>query len=170
MKPCPLYIQEQLKITKFYVYNIHVNYFYGLQGHPYDCFTKVLVYMYIIHCICLCDIHIVYLVKKLRHYMGQSINGHDDCFSKVLVYVYIIHCICLCDIHIVYLVKKLRHYRGQSINGHGTCKRTCASYNRPAGWIQFRENAVVAKIHYKIDTRTVNKRDKWKTMYIIKST
>ena len=128
MKPCPLYIQKQLKITKFYVYNIHVNYFYGLQGHPYDCFSKVLVYMYIIHCICLCDIHIVYLVKKLRH------------------------------------------YRGQSINGHGTCKRTCVSYNRPAGWIQFRENAVVAKIHYKIDTRTVNKRDKWKTMYIIKST
>ena len=63
-----LYIQKQLKITKFNVY-IHVNYFYGLQGHSYDWFSKLLVY--IIHCIC--DIHIVYLVKEVAS-LQWSVN------------------------------------------------------------------------------------------------
>ena len=63
-----MYIQKQLKITKFNVY-IHVNYFYGLQGHSYDWFSKLLVY--IIHCIC--DIHIVYLVKEVAS-LQWSVN------------------------------------------------------------------------------------------------
>ena len=66
--------------------------FYGSQGHPYDCFPRGLIYMYLYVCVCHICVCVVHLVKESVSFLGVwtiNVHAHNRTHAQALVWHFI---------------------------------------------------------------------------------